>query len=326
STEDIQHDDPYILSTLFRSSKIDQISSLIQAHQVNQDQRRSLKLMSVIARSQGYLIHKNPTDGQLSLLCSSIATSKLDDPGLILSLSQVLVEKMKSSCLSQEEPLERMIKYLDQLLSLSISSSKGLHGGLVERNRLNDRKSKGITILINFLISTSESRPPFSKIFDILESCPPELLHPNLIKHFIYHHLKLSSSYDSHLRLLQLLKTLSAHLSFNSICPHDLPILLLNQTFTLSNEPHSNSTLRFFEIQNRLKTFLRFLNRFGSNTIRRFRGSRLLRLIYLCLRKGSIELNEVEWKKLENLVEEEQKQSILDFKVCQFKQTTLSFF
>lgn len=306
STEDLKYDDPYLLSTLFRTYKIDQMSSVIQATKADQDERRSLDLMRVIARSQGHLIHKNPSDGQLSLLCSSIATSEVDDPGLILSLSQVLVEKIKSSCFDQPASHEKMIKYLNQLLALSISSSSGLHGGSVEKSRLDHRKSQGVTILTNFLLSRSQSTPPSPKIFDILETCHPKLLQPNLLQELIHHHIKFSNDYTSHIRLLNLLKKTSTHLSFKSICPNDLPLLLLYQTFS-----NLSSNESFLEIQIRLKTFLNFLNAFGY-PIRRFRGKRLLRLVFLSLRKFEIELEANQWKELEELVERSQSVLIIN--------------
>lgn len=257
--------DPYLISTLLRTASSDQqLDTIIKRATSGGQGTDCLKLLSVIGRSKGHLIQLDST-GQAVL-------QTLSPPASPLALAQVLIARIRAS------PPDQALDHLHRLLSLDIAPDDGA----IERHRLRRRQADGLATFLQPLLQ--RLTPPFDQILNTLDRLPDQgLLRPRLLTELFRAHIRLPRPWAGPGGLRRLLVfLLQIHPPPTRVWPSDLGLVVLERTLfpsdAIPDESFEEDVLR-----ERLTVLLTVLGHLGRP--RRLRSHRLLRLIFLAVRR-----------------------------------------
>ncbi|KAH9461970.1 hypothetical protein MJO28_003272 [Puccinia striiformis f. sp. tritici] len=322
SDEFIQTKDPYILSTLLRSStehphQLEEVFKNIQGG-TQQDVLSSIRVSS---RSNGQLIHRTSQDSPFQALNSTEFKQILSDnqsssstwkTGLILSQAETLVGQIKSiikdyNHQSSSNTLTEILQTFQELLELRLNKNdKMMYGGKIETNRLIRRQTEGLETILEYLLLSEETGINFGIVLELIEGIidrfTDEIIRTKSWKLIISSHLKLSTEWSGENGLKRLFELLLRSSSlppyiidsngkpcskFKKIMPGDIGLTMIERVLFPQEDHHyhhhSNREDEFEKLIERIQLMNKVLKSLGSP--RRFRDHRLKRLIFLSVQK-----------------------------------------
>ncbi|CAH7682586.1 expressed protein [Phakopsora pachyrhizi] len=299
--------DPYTFSTVLRHSKV--VGKAEEDWDLNSEE--ILSLTRVICRSKGHLIGPSRTafgKGGYQLMSSETINSILSSQtypsikktGLILGLAETLVARLRNMITDRSIDPEKIHKELNQLLSLSLNQihrNHAIYGGHLERNRLLRRQVDGLEIVIESLLHRTSSNQDFTTVLDLIEHSHNmvslEVIRirtwKKILKVFLESHRSYWNGSSGLERLLKILLQQSSRsngeerLKFSNFFAIDLGLTLIDRLIfpkeMVSMCEHDKREGSFDDLIRRFELFDEVVKSLGNP--RRFRGHRLMRLIYL---------------------------------------------
>ncbi|KAI9613549.1 hypothetical protein H4Q26_010156 [Puccinia striiformis f. sp. tritici PST-130] len=299
SDEFIQTKDPYILSTLLRSSTEHPTSW-----------RKSSKTYKGTSQDSPFQA-LNSTEFK-QILSDNQSSSSTWKTGLILSQAETLVGQIKSiikdyNHQSSSNTLTEILQTFQELLELKLTKNdKMMYGGKIETNRLIRRQTEGLETILEYLLLSDETEINFGIVLELIEGIidrfTDEIIRTKSWKLIISSHLKLSTEWSGEKGLKRLFELLLRSSSlppymidsngkpcskFKKIMPGDIGLVMIERVLFPQEDHHyhhhSNQEDEFEKLIERIQLMNKVLKSLGSP--RRFRDHRLKRLIYLSVQK-----------------------------------------